>query len=83
MGKIAFAACLLAAMQAHAQNSFPLLKGFLSPLIISGYAEAYYGGDFNNPAGNTRPSLLYNFTKNNEPAVNLAFLKGSLRHRQV
>jgi hypothetical protein len=48
-------ACLLTAIQAHAQNGFPLLKGFLSPLTISGYAEAYYGGDFNNPAGNTRP----------------------------
>ena len=77
MKKLALAACLLTSLQANAQNGFPLLKGLLSPLTISGYAEAYYGGDFNNPAGNTRPSFLYSFTKNNEPAVNLAFLKGS------
>jgi hypothetical protein len=64
-------------MQAHAQNGFPQLKGFLSPLTISGYVEAYYGGDFNNPVGNTRPAFLYSFNKNNEAAVNLAFLRGS------
>jgi hypothetical protein len=80
MKRLALAACLMTALQAHAQNgqnSFPLLKGFLSPLTISGYVEAYYGADFNNPAANTRPKFLYSFTKNNEAAVNLAFLRGS------
>jgi hypothetical protein len=80
MKRLALAACLLTALQVHAQNgqnNLPLLKGFLSPLTISGYVEAYYGGDFNNPVGNTRPSFLYSFNKNNEAAVNLALLRGS------
>lgn len=77
MKRIVFAACLLMTMKANAQSNTGLLKSLLSPLAISGYVEAYYGGDFNNPAGNTRPSFLYSFTKNNEAAVNLAFLKGS------
>lgn len=77
MKRLALAACMLLAMQVHAQNGFPQLKGFLSPLTISGYAEAYYGGDFNNPVGNTRPSFLFSFNKNNEAAVNLALLRGS------
>lgn len=77
MKRLMFAACLLTTMQAHAQDGFPQLKSFLSPLTISGYVEAYYGGDFNNPVGNTRPSFLYSFNKNNETAVNLALLRGS------
>lgn len=77
MGRIALAVCLLTAMQVQAQDGAGLFKGLLSPLTISGYAEGYYGGDFNNPAGNTRPSFLYSFNKNNEAAVNLAFLRGA------
>ena len=72
-----WAICLLTAMQVRAQDGAGLFKGPLSPLTISGYAEGYYGGDFNNPLGNTRPSFLYNFNKSNEAAINLAFLRGS------
>jgi hypothetical protein len=72
-----FAACLLTTMQAQAQDGIPQLRGFLSPLTISGYVEAYYGSNFNNSVGNTRPSFIYSFNKNNEAAINLAFLRGS------
>lgn len=77
MKRIVLAACLLTALQANAQVNTGILNRFLSPLTISGYAETYYGGDFNNPIGNTRPSFIYSFNKNNEASVNLAFLKGS------
>ena len=36
-------------------------QGSLSPFTISGYAETYYSADFNNPAGNTRPSFIFSF----------------------
>lgn len=77
MKRIVLAACLLTPLQANAQVSTGILNRFLSPLTISGYAETYYGGDFNNLIGNTRPSFLFSFNKNNEASVNLAFLKGS------
>lgn len=44
---------------------------------VSGYAEVYYGYDFNRPANNTRPSFLYNHNRHNEVNLNLGFVKGS------
>ncbi len=46
-------------------------------ITLSGYVEAYYGFDFNEPANHTRPSFLYNHTRHNELNVNLAYLKGN------
>ena len=46
-------------------------------LSFSGYAEAYYGYDFNKPADNNRPWFLYSHNRHNEFNVNLAFVKGS------
>lgn len=83
MKRIVLAACLLTTLQANAQVSAGIFNRFLSPLTISGYAETYYGGDFNNPIGDTRPSFIYSFNKNNEAAVNLAFLKGSYNTNKI
>ncbi|WP_085473551.1 porin [Sphingobacterium psychroaquaticum] len=46
-------------------------------LNFSGYAEAYYLYDFNNPIGNTRPNFIYSHNRNNEVNVNLAFFKAA------
>jgi hypothetical protein len=48
-----------------------------SPLTFSGYAEAYYSYDFNEPTDNNRPFFLYSHNRHNEFNVNLAFVKGS------
>ena len=48
----------------------------LNPFSFSGYAEAYYNYDFNNPKNNTRPSFIYSHNRNNEVNINLAFIKG-------
>lgn len=45
------------------------------PLTVSGYVEAYYSYDFNRPVGNTKPFFLYNFNRNNELNLNLAYIK--------
>ena len=46
-------------------------------LTISGYVEAYYNHDFNQPVNNTVPGFLYNFNRANEVNVNLAFIKAN------
>lgn len=44
---------------------------------ISGYAEAYYSLDLDSPAGDKKTPLIYSYHKNNEVAINLAFVKGT------
>ena len=83
MKRIVLAACLLTSMQTHAQESAGVPIGSLSPFTLSGYAETYYGVDFNNPAGNARPSFIFSFNKNNEASVNLAFIKGAYATNRV
>ncbi|QPH41251.1 porin [Pedobacter endophyticus] len=48
-----------------------------SGLKFSGYLEAYYGYDFNNPADHNRPSFVYSHNKANEVNLNLAFIKAA------
>ncbi|MBO9153047.1 porin [Chitinophaga sp. GCM10012297] len=52
-------------------------------LTISGYAEAYYSYDFNEPENHTRPGFLYNHTRHNELNVNLAYLKANYSSGRV
>jgi hypothetical protein len=54
-----------------------------SNLTISGYLEAYYSYDFNNPANNSKPSFIYNFNRNNEVNINLGFIKASYETEKV
>jgi len=57
---------------AHANDgeSYPALS-------INGYAEAYYSLDIASPAGAKKAPFMYSYHKNNEVAINLAFIKGS------
>lgn len=48
-----------------------------SPLTISGYLEAYYGFDLNQPGSNTRPGFLYSHNRHNEFNLNLGFIKAA------
>jgi hypothetical protein len=42
---------------------------------FSGYVEAYYIYDINNPANHTRPGFIYSQNRHNEFNVNLAYAK--------
>ena len=42
---------------------------------FSGYLEAYYSYDFNQPEDHLRPDFLYNFKRHNEFSVNLALIQ--------
>lgn len=46
-----------------------------SQITFSGYADVYYGYDFNKPPTHERPGFLYNHNRHNEFNVNLAFIK--------
>lgn len=46
-------------------------------ISFSGFADFYYGYDFDKPANDLRPDYLYNHKRHNQPALNLALLKTS------
>jgi hypothetical protein len=46
-------------------------------LTFSGYAELYYGFDFNRPADNNRPGFVYSHNRHNEFNLNLGFIKAN------
>ncbi len=52
-------------------------------LTISGYVEAYYSYDFNDPENHLRPSFIYNYNRTNEVNVNLAMIKLSYSKERV
>lgn len=52
-------------------------------LTISGYIEAYYSYDFNQPANNDRPSFLYSHNRHNEFNVNLGFIKAAYTNERI
>lgn len=62
----------LAALTTKAQDSTKT-----NNLTISGYAEIYYGFDFNRPANNTRPGFVYSHNRHNEVNLNLGFVKAN------
>lgn len=58
----------------RAQDSAAVQVG---PLAISGYIEAYYSYDFDQPLSNNKAAFFYNYSRNNEVNVNLGFIKAA------
>jgi hypothetical protein len=54
-----------------------------SPLTFSGYAEAYYLYDSNNPSDHNRPGFVYSHNRHNEVNINLGFLKVNYDQERV
>ncbi|WP_295772287.1 porin [uncultured Mucilaginibacter sp.] len=73
MKKLLLAAAILGSTATYAQDS--VKKS--SDLTISGYAELYYGFDFNRPVNNTRPGFVYSHNRHNEVNLNLGFIKAN------
>lgn len=48
-----------------------------SKLTISGYAEVYFGYDFNKPNDHYRPPFVYSYNRTNEVNLNLGFIKAA------
>jgi hypothetical protein len=66
------AAILFASIILKAQDSTKT-----NNLTISGYAEIYYGFDFNKPVNNNRPGFVYSHNRHNEVNLNLGFIKAN------
>ncbi|UEG54762.1 porin [Mucilaginibacter daejeonensis] len=73
------AAAMLGSTALYAQDTVKTA----SHLTISGYAELYYGFDFNRPANNTRPSFVYSHNRHNEVNLNLGFIKANYDNGNV
>ncbi len=71
---IPFAASLVANAQSDSTKS---------SLTFSGYAEAYYSYDFNQPDNHLRPSFFYNFNRHNEANLNLGFINANYSGKNV
>ncbi len=71
------------ATNASAQDSLIQKEKTLKKFILSGYAEAYYCYDFNQPENNDRPPFIYNFNRHNEVNMNLAWIKVSFNDERV
>jgi Putative beta-barrel porin-2, OmpL-like. bbp2 len=70
--------CLLPNTQVCARDSTGQQPaGALSPLTISAYAEGYISHDFNNAIGNRKPEFIFNHTKTEIPAINLALVRAA------
>lgn len=52
-------------------------------LTVSGYVEAYYSYDFNQPATNQRPAFVYSHNRHNEFNVNLGFVKAAYTNERI
>ena len=52
-------------------------------LTWSGYVEAYYSYDFNQPADGNKAPFIYSFNRHNEVNVNLGFLKAAYQSRMI
>jgi hypothetical protein len=71
--------CCLAAGTAKAQDTLQARPS----IQLSGYVEAYYGYDFNQPDNQQRPAFLYNHNRHNEFNLNLGYLKAAWQTEQV
>src|ERR1700733_8459656 len=52
-------------------------------VTFSGYAEAYYAYDFNQPDNHKLPPFLYNFRRHNEVNLNLGFINANYTAKNV
>lgn len=68
MKKLLTITFLLVCARAHTQepSAIPSLSGFI---------DTYYSYSFSNPANNLKPYFIYNYNKNNEININLAYIK--------
>lgn len=65
-------------IRANAQDSTQTGK-----VTISGYAEAYYSYDFNNPANHLKPGFMYSYNRHNELNLNLGLVKANYTSDRV
>lgn len=84
MKKILLGITVLTCITASAQDTtFSTQAPAAASISFSGYVEAYYGYDLNQPGNNSRPGFLYSYNRHNEFNVNLAFLKAAYATERI
>jgi hypothetical protein len=58
-------------------NSLLFAQDTTKNITFSGYVEAFYAYEFNQPQQNKRPNFLYSHNRQNEFNVNLAYIKAA------
>lgn len=78
MRKLLLVLCMLtmAVSALRAQDSAMLAGVPGRAFTVSGFAEVYYGYDFNRPGSNRRPDFVYTHNRHNEVNLNVAWLQG-------
>jgi len=72
---VAMAVILLISKEIYAQEIITITNDLISPFKISGYVEVYGSTALSNSFNDRKSSLFVSHSRNNEPAINLAFLK--------
>lgn len=70
----------LFSVQTFSQDSIKVLK---PKIDISGYIDTYYTYDFSYNGNLKNQNFLYNYTRHNEFAINLALIKASINYENV
>lgn len=83
MKKILLLVAIMAATITLFAQTEPTTEKEKGKLTFSGYAEAYYSYDMNQPSNHTKPNFLYNFNRHNELNLNLALLKANYTSDRV
>src|SRR5688500_14370235 len=78
-----FSAMLMGLIASAQDTTLNATESNANPFTFSGYVEAYYVYDFNQPVSNTRPRFLYSHNRHNEFNLNLGFIKGSYTTERV
>ena len=81
MKKIFLSVMILGGLTTTAQDSTQTQNA--NPLTLSGYVEAYYVKDFNNPVNHTRPAFIYSHNRSGEVTLNLSYLKAAYKTHTV
>jgi Putative beta-barrel porin-2, OmpL-like. bbp2 len=74
---------LLLLFIAASQLAFAQSDSSKGSLTFSGYLEAYYAYDFNQPGNHELPFFLYNFKRHNEVNLNLGFINANYSSSRV
>lgn len=72
---VTFAYFFLSSHGVHAWEIVTTTNNLISPFHISGYVETYGSSAFSDSFNDRKASLFVSHNRNDEPAVNLAFLK--------
>ncbi|ASZ10222.1 porin [Chitinophaga pendula] len=83
MKKILLVGATLCTFHAFAQGQTEQTEKPQPKLSVTGYVEAYYSYDFNQPENHVKEAFIYNHNRHNELNINLALLRANYTSDRV